>query len=130
LIALGAGIGLIGYAVATGEGNFGLLLIFPVFYGSGGLMALGGLLLFAGVFMSFIGFAMDAGYEVVGMPGIQSMGEHKATGGPKPTGRKSNVGGVVLIGPVPIVFGSSPRSALWAVIMAIVMLMVIAFMVF
>ena len=100
------GIALVVAAVATGEADVSLVLIFPVFSGSGPLFLLGVLLMVA----SFIAvFALIASGQVdTGLgQGAQDQARPEST-----STRKTKYGGVVLIGPVPIAFGSDKRIAL------------------
>jgi len=96
---------MVGATVATGEADVSLVIIFPVFSGSSALFLLGVVL----VILSFLaGFAMLATGQV-------EMDKH----GPRPLGpertvsaeRGTKYGGVVLIGPIPIAFGSDKRIA-------------------
>jgi uncharacterized protein (TIGR00304 family) len=106
----------IGYAVATGEADVSLVIIFPVFSGSGALFLLGIVLIIASF---FVGFAMLA----MGPP------EQLAEGAPLPAHlrsleeprRTTKYGGVVLIGPIPIAFGSDRNLALFMLAIGIVL---------
>jgi len=86
---------LIGLAVASGGASFGLLLIVPFVIGRSLDLAIGVLLLVAG-FLT-LPLALRDGFEVDSPPGPSS------AGGP------GGSGGVVIVGPVPIVFGSWKR---------------------
>ncbi len=107
-----AGVFMIGYAVANGEADVSLVIIFPVFSGSSGLFLLGILLLVASF---FVGFALLA------LP-QSSAPEEEATKSiarsPKP---KSQYGGVVLIGPIPIAFGSDKNIAMLMLAIGIIL---------
>jgi len=108
------GITCIAAAVATGEAEVNLVVIFPVFSGSSGLFLLGIVL----IILSFlIGFAMLAMAQ-----------EDSAASIPVPTisqrptiEKKTHYGGVVLIGPVPIAFGSDKRVAIIMLVLGIAM---------
>jgi uncharacterized membrane protein len=83
---------LFAWAVLDGQVFFALVFVIPVLYGTGPLMAVSVLMAFAGmmlVFLSFFG------------PAVRS--DASAT----PEGAKKEWGGVILIGPVPIVIGSA-----------------------
>jgi uncharacterized protein (TIGR00304 family) len=97
-----AGVFTIGYAVATGEADVSLIIIFPVFSGSSGLFLLGILLLVASFFVGFalLAFAQPSEPEVRGTTSVN-----------EPSRTKSSYGGVVLIGPIPIAFGSDKSIA-------------------
>ncbi len=72
-------------SVVTGEAHVALFLFIPVIYG-GGLMLLSGILMF---FVSFMLFFFQ---------GVSSNGGGKGD-------VKSTYGGVIFIGPIPVVFG-------------------------
>lgn len=99
-------------AVATGEAKFALVVIVPVIYGSGALVGGAILAIFAGVFLLFLSFGShDPAVE--GKPNESS------------SRTKNEWGGVILIGPVPIVFGSAgqlrdPRMLAILVIISLV----------
>jgi uncharacterized membrane protein len=107
LIAAGAaGIAL---AVLGGGATFALVVIVPVFFGSSPLFAFGVLLLIVGVFLLPLTFSSAERTRPV---------RH----GPSPTPAGNALtdgatgGGVILVGPVPLLFGSwraAPRWAYW-----------------
>lgn len=113
-----SGIALIAAAVATGEAEVSLFLIFPVFSGSSGLFLLGTLLIVlsfvAGFIMLMFGQLEFNRLQIesstpVGLPGQR---------------KKTKYGGVVLIGPVPIAFGSDRNLAVLMLILGIVLAIV------
>ncbi|HUV24746.1 MAG TPA: DUF131 domain-containing protein [Methanomassiliicoccales archaeon] len=113
--------------VAAIRGDLELILIFviPVIRGEGLLPALGGILLFLGILLIFLSFLVGA-YEVreesaLGEPIEFSGVEHE---------RRGRFGGLVLIGPLPIVFGSDRGIVLWMVVIAIVCLIAISLSIF
>ncbi|NPA74580.1 MAG: DUF131 domain-containing protein [Euryarchaeota archaeon] len=123
LLALSAilfisGIAIIIISALSGNGGFALVLIFPVFYTSGPLGALGMLMILAGIFLFFL--APFAGTEMH-PPSTPPPEPHHTT-----EKKKVNYGGVILIGPIPIVFGSDREHTMYAVIAAIILLMAIA----
>ena len=93
---------LIAYAAAQGNVRVGLFLVVPFVYGTGLAPFLGMLLVMAGLFMlaasAFAGALPPSGGEWV-------EGERRAG---------SRSGGVVLLGPIPIVWGSG-RVLPWMV---------------
>lgn len=132
------GIALLGYSVAEGESSAGVFVIFPVLMGSGlwafvGMMCIMGALLFG-----FMGFgAQFAGFSDIypSEPGEQESQEqgqnHGAGQSPKQrTGPAVKGGGVVLIGPVPIIFGSDIRLTIVLVILAIIIMFSMMFFLF
>lgn len=121
-----AGIACIAAAVLSGEADVSLFLIFPVFSGSSGLFLLG---------TAMIVFSFVTGFLFLMMGQLELAGETvytdtaRATRG-TPDG-KPRYGGVVLIGPVPIAFGSDRAVALAmlviGIVVAIAALIILAF---
>jgi uncharacterized protein (TIGR00304 family) len=103
LIALG--IVLVAISVLTGEARVALVLIIPVIYG-GGLLLLGGIICVVAGFLLL--FASSTGVED-GETGAQPASERKS-------------GGVLLIGPIPIIFGSDRKIALIAAAIALIVM--------
>jgi uncharacterized protein (TIGR00304 family) len=104
LLLFVSGVALIIVSVSNGEGQMGLFLIFPFIITQGWIGAVGSLLLFLAVISVFIGFWTSATQDPGQTPVEMSS--------PTPAARtKKNYGGVVLIGPIPIVFGSDEKIA-------------------
>jgi uncharacterized protein (TIGR00304 family) len=116
-----SGIACVAAAVAGGEADVSLFLIFPVFSGSSWLFILGTLLI---VLSFFIGFAMIA---VGGTEADRPQPGSVEPCSPATTQRKTTYGGVVLIGPIPILFASSKNMAILMLIVGIAL--AIAFLV-
>jgi uncharacterized protein (TIGR00304 family) len=114
-----AGVACIAASVASGETDVSLLVVFPVFTGSSGLFLLGTALV---VFSFIVGFmALVAGQaELAGA----MLGGRGAPGTAK-AGTEKKYGGVVLIGPVPIAFGSDKTMALAMLVTGIVLAIVV-----
>jgi len=106
--------GIIALLLATfrGEADFGLFLIFPVIWGTGVLSALGIFMIFTGIFLFFISL-----FFLVSPPATE-YGTYDSDITPE---RKSHAGGVILIGPIPVVFGSDWETAKVVVILAIIL---------
>lgn len=116
------GFGLMALAIYRGEATLGLFIIFPVFMGSGPLTLLGMLCIFLGFLLFFV-----AGMHMIGevndvdhivqdsYSDMDTVPMYSNT-----DRRKSSFGGVVFLGPIPIVFGSSQEMARWMVVAAIV----------
>lgn len=113
-----SGIACIAAAVMGGEADVRLFLIFPVFSGSSWLFILGTLLI---VLSFFVGFAMIA----IGGTEVDRFQPGSAEP-PSPTTarRKTTFGGVVLVGPIPIVFASGKNMAIFMLIVGIALAMV------
>lgn len=117
----GGGLGLIISAVATGEADVSLFLIFPVFSGSSGLFLLGTVLIILSFIVGFLMLAMGQLELQTSGPWPQSSAGPDAAREPV----KKEYGGVVLVGPIPIAFGSSRSMALFMLILGIVVAMVL-----
>jgi uncharacterized protein (TIGR00304 family) len=109
-------------AVSDGDAELHLVLIFPVISGSGGAFVGGSILLVVGIFMLFLSgsAAMVTRYEVlereVAGPSERTPEEGRSSrpkGGPE-------FGGVVFIGPIPVVFGKGSFGGPLMLVMAIV----------
>ena len=95
-----AGIACIVAGVALGEGKAGIFIVFPFIYGSGILMLAGMLL----VFFSFPLFMLS---QTDGIDGHSAeYGEYRDTRTDK------HAGGLILIGPIPIVISSDKNIAI------------------
>jgi len=114
-----AGVAVIALAVATGEARVELVLIFPVFSGSSGLFLLGIVLILLSFIIGFALLAMGQAELLNAADGsVESQGIDK-------TRTETKYGGVVLIGPVPIAFGSERRIALAMLVAGIVVAVII-----
>jgi len=114
-----ASVVLLGASVATGDGQIGLFLIFPFIVAWGPLAVAGAVMLLLAVLSAFVGI-WNAG-EAVQMEGGGS-GETGTYGAPKP---ERKFGGVVLIGPIPIAFGSDRDVANKMLLLGIALFMVL-----
>jgi uncharacterized protein (TIGR00304 family) len=111
------GIILLGISATSGEGNAGVFLIFPVFYGSGIYAFLGVLCIMGAMMLGFMGLAQKM------LPQEDDKPASRDPNAPPPE-KSVKGGGVVLIGPIPIVFGSSPKMAVILMIMALAIMVV------
>lgn len=117
-IILVSGISCIVAAAVGGEADVRLFLIFPVISGSSWLFLLGTLLI---VLSFFVGFAMIA----VGGTGDDQ--PHPGSVDPRSsatTRKETTYGGVVMVGPIPIAFGSSKNMAIFMLMVGIVLALV------
>lgn len=116
-VAMFAGGGaLIAWAIAIGEAEVSLFLIFPVFSGSSGLFLLGTMLIVLSFIVGFISLAM-------GQAELQLSNQWRKDATDTRTTNilpKKEFGGVVLIGPVPIAFGSTRALAILMLVVGIV----------
>ena len=102
------GIFLIGASTFFGKGKIAFVLFIPVFYGTGVLAFIGGLCIIASMLLMFYSVTSTLGIEEEYAPVKQE--------------RKVKGGGVVFIGPVPIVFGSDVKTAIIMLILGIAFL--------
>ena len=143
------GLALLVLSVMRGEGTAGIAVFIPFFVGSGPLSSLGVLCFFVGMVLLFFGMARSAA-DAAESDEPENQGEPArpdgpaAKDGPKdpapPTSpaqgtARPRFGGVVMIGPVPIIFGSDPGISKTMFYMAlglmaafIVALLVLAFL--
>ncbi|OGS42145.1 MAG: hypothetical protein A3K67_01110 [Euryarchaeota archaeon RBG_16_62_10] len=113
-----AGVSLIVVAVATGEAEVSLFLIFPVFSGSSGIFLLGTLLI---VFSFIVGLSL----MMMGQAGLaRGALEPLPTAKEIEAGAGTRYGGVVLVGPVPIAFGSDKNLAVFMLVLGIALAIV------
>ncbi|MGQ0798345.1 MAG: TIGR00304 family membrane protein [Methanobacteriota archaeon] len=100
-----AGIVVVTVAVARGEASLLVVLVVPVVQATGGLGALGILLLVVGFVASFFALSFRTEPEA---DNVRTAAPSEAVPPPAAT-RARRWGGVVFLGPVPIVFGSDAR---------------------
>lgn len=91
-LLMAGGFLLLAWAALQGQVSFAFVLIIPVIYGAGPLAALSMLMVFAGVMLLFLSLFKST----VRMDALAA-----------PETAKKEWGGVILIGPVPIVIGSA-----------------------
>lgn len=104
-----AGVACIIAGIATGQGEVGIFIIFPFVAGSGWLLLLGVMLLFLSLLaLLFTGVPREEGIQV-------------------PLGRyrdgqtEKKMGGLILIGPLPIVIASDRTLALVLLLLGVVL---------
>lgn len=112
LICFILGIAFFAIGFYSGEIQGGVFVVFPFIAGSGIYALAGFILIFLAMLLFIFGFADNIKTEETYNPS-------------EPT-KKSSVkgGGVVLIGPIPIVFGSSWKIAIVLMILAIILILV------
>lgn len=117
-----AGIAAMAVAIARGDAELHFVLVFPVLSGSGAVFALGAGLLILGMLVAFIGLPLSAASTMEEAPPPQV--PPPAAQGARPPAPEGGAGpkwgGVVLLGPIPIVFGSSARVSMWMLVLAAV----------
>ena len=118
-----AGLALVVAAVLTGEAEASLVVIIPVMSGSGPLML-------GGVAMMILGFL--SGFAVLASRGLRSWEDGPADAPRDGHGEKQKAyGGLIMVGPIPIAFGSDRSIAriMMVVGIAIAALVVIALLI-
>ena len=121
IILIIIGLSLFALSAYQGEGGFVLFLIFPVFYSTGvwGLVAI--LLMFVGFFLIFISPFYGSSHISMHQPHFEERkGENIVE---KRT--EKHYGGVVLIGPIPIIFGSDRNMVILSILAVILILVAI-----
>lgn len=113
-----AGIFLFTIAVITGEAHAGFFIIFPVFIGTGIYAFIGILLIMLGIGLLVFVFGLLPiihATEVSAEPLEEKTEQQQQR-------RKVEGGGIILIGPFPIIFGSSPKFTFWLIILTIILI--------
>jgi uncharacterized protein (TIGR00304 family) len=113
------GMGATAWSVYAGLTRFYLVVIVPVFTSDSLLGMLPLLAIFAGIVLMALAPAFYPDDE----DGKRT--EDNMTGGPRNGVNRPKVGGVVLIGPIPILFGTDKRTTLIAAGLAIMILVII-----
>ena len=121
LALLVLGVALIAASVATGEGQLYLILFIPVFTSSGLFGLLGVVAVFAGLFVAMAS-------AVLSPIGVRTEPESREPDRPTnpPAAAEASTrrkfGGVVMIGPIPVVFGSDRGITQWMIVLGFVLL--------
>lgn len=110
-----AGAALTVYGVAIGEMQVVLVIFVPVIVASSILGALAIGLVIVGMVVGMADMFLNAFKE-------EGQGYLSNEGRTSETAKRTEFGGVVLIGPIPVVFGSSRKVAMYAALIAIVIL--------
>ena len=111
------GIILLGASLAQGGGTVYLALIFPVYSGSDIWGFLGILCIIGALFVGF--FSLIPG-SMSAMASRQPRQASPTSGEPE-----KKFGGVVMLGPIPVVFGSDMKMSIVAMILAIILIVVL-----
>jgi len=108
-----AGVLTMALAVARGEASVYMVLIIPVIVGTGPLAFLGVFLVFAGFLLTFLlwPFRFEAEPEGQDIRPVSSEGA--------PPARRW--GGVLFLGPIPVIFGSDPRMTRTMLLVGVVL---------
>ncbi len=114
------GVGALVVAFLQNEATLSLFVIFPVVTATGGWAVLGILLMVAGFFLFFITWPMGAASV---SPPVEAGVSPPAAGAPPiaAQGPQRRWGGVVFVGPLPVVFGSDQKVTQWMLILGVVL---------
>jgi len=118
LVLFIAGIALLAASVATGEAQIGLFLIFPFVVAWGLIAVIGALLFVLAMVCVFIGIWKQG--DVFTDQALEKMQSAQSP--------EKKYGGVVMLGPIPIAFGSDRKTAnrmMWIGIAMFVIILVI-----
>ncbi|MEM3059340.1 MAG: DUF131 domain-containing protein [Methanomassiliicoccales archaeon] len=141
------GLALVLAALLIGELHVALFLIFPIIYGSGALGSAAIIIIFFGFLILILAFFMSPhGCEDLSKRNLSrtswisrekhdkfedfSNDDDKWKEGLEKRAIKTKGAGVVLIGPVPIIFGSEPRMVIVAMLLAIAMIVLVIILAF
>lgn len=117
-----AGVVLLIYTASTGEARAWIFFIIPVFESTSPL-ALGGILL---IFLSIFLFFFSLAEPMSSAPAQPTTGGTQAAApGQTPGSLGKKFGGVVFLGPIPIIFGSDKKMAKWMIIVALVLVVLL-----
>ena len=121
-LMLALGIAGLAKAVSDGDADLHIVLIFPVISGSGGAFLGGSIILVVGIFMLFLSgsAAMVSRYDELDREDAAPAERPPQEGRPPQPKGGPGFGGVVFIGPIPIVFGKGSFGAPLMLVMAIV----------
>jgi len=114
LACLIIGIIFFAFGVLSGDVKAGFIVIIPFLAGSGVYALLGFIFVFIAILLFMFSFTSSVKYD-----NLDTAEEHQPT---KKTSIKG--GGVVLIGPIPIIFGSNWKITVFLVILAIILIIV------
>jgi len=145
LLLLVVAIVVLGYSVSIGEAQVAWFLIFPVFIGQGIFSFFGTILILFAIFIGIYGFMHGGEWVLADDEDIEEFfgtkkrtrpGQRPRSGtgqGQTPEPRpkpKVRGGGVVLIGPIPIIFGSDKNSAIILSVLAIIIMIIAVIAIF
>jgi uncharacterized protein (TIGR00304 family) len=111
------GIILLAVSVIQNGGTVYLALIFPIYVGSDAWGFFGILCVIGAFFVGLLGFLPIGLYE--------GESEGGSRGVPASEGPKRRFGGVVMLGPIPIVVGSDVKMSIVAMVLAIILIVVL-----
>src|SRR5213594_2906500 len=122
LACLIGGFLVLAYGVLIGEARVYFVLVLPVIVGSGITAFAGAILLMMGFALGFLGLARFS------LPEMTPETPAESPPASQPAAPAKRFGGVVFLGPIPIVFGSDPKMSKYMLVLAsVVTVLLIAF---
>jgi uncharacterized protein (TIGR00304 family) len=106
-------------AIFYGEAEGGIFIVFPFIVGSGIYPFLGFICFFIAIILFSFGFIQN---------NHRYKSDLESNGSLRVKNKKLKGGGIVLIGPIPIIFGTSWKITLTLIILAIVIILLILFL--
>ncbi len=131
LAALGmivVGIIVLAVGALNGDGEFYLLLFIPVYKGTGPYALGGGLLIFLGIVVGMI--YLFKTYVPAPYQGSQGSSQAPSGGEGAPLLGGAKHGGVIFLGPIPIVWGSDAKTTLYTLVIGIIVVIAVLLAVF
>ena len=112
----------LGYGFIQGQISFGFIVFIPFFIGSGLFATLGFVMVFLGMILFYLGHLQTFDNANLFNSSMDT-GENNQRGF---TSKKSmKTGGIILIGPIPIVFGSTKKMLISVLIIAVILLIIL-----
>lgn len=118
-LLVGLGVVLLACAASLGEVTVMLVLVVPVLVGTGPWSFLGGLLLLGGLVAAFWAWASRGAPEVGGARAPEPRGRGSSAPPQLRATRRTGAGGFILVGPIPIAFGSTRALAATMLLLAL-----------
>jgi uncharacterized protein (TIGR00304 family) len=121
------GLLLLAYSVIEQKGEIHWIVFIPVFSSTSIFAFIGTILIIVGIFLFFWGWIRDVARPAEsGETGTQDAGSSQPTSARTPGAPRTDkrFGGIVLIGPIPVIFGSDPKMAIILIGLAIVLIIV------
>jgi len=119
LLCLICGVVSFAFGIISGDIETGVVVVFPFLFGSGIFAFLGFIFVFIGILLFMFGFGSISVNQDFEKMGDESFEPRKKT--------SVKGGGVVLIGPIPIVFGSNWKIAVLLIVLAILLIIISLF---
>lgn len=111
------GLALLAVSVLYGSGSVFLALIFPIYYGTDIWGFLGIICLIGALFLGFLTLVPR------GMPVKSPKGDQQVA--PPAKGSQKKFGGVIMVGPLPIIVGSDMKMTIVAMVLAIIIIVIL-----